>query len=242
MEILQTFFFRLPILASFLGGVLAFITPCILPLIPSYMSYISGTSLHNRENYSRPHTLRNALLFVSGFGIVFFLFGLAMINIIDNVLHYPIVRYLSGGLVILFGLHFLGVLPIKILYHTKQINLKKFEQNQILKAIAPFIFGVGFAAGWTPCTGPIVSSITLLASTNQHLAIFAIFAFVVGLALPFLLLAIFLEAGLSLLRNLKKQMRIIEILCGIFLVFVGILIILDEIYFLVAFIDNQLFS
>lgn len=240
METLQDIFFRLPILASFLGGVLAFVTPCILPLIPSYMSYISGSSLHDVSSYSRVRTLRNACLFVFGFSLVFFMFGLAMINVIDNVLHYPIVRYISGSLVILFGLHFLGILPIKLLYHTKQLNLSRLENNKTLKIIAPFIFGVSFAAGWTPCTGPIVSSIVFLASTNQSLAVLAILAFVSGLALPFLLLAIFLESGLSLLRNLKKQMRVIEIICGIFLIFVGILIMIDEVYLLVGFLDENL--
>lgn len=238
MEFLQEVFFRLPLIASFLGGIFTFLTPCILPLIPSYMSYISGVSIQDKENYSRARTFQKALLFVLGFSLVFFLFGLAMMNLIDNFLNYPIVRYLSGGLVILFGLHFLGLLKIKILYQTKKLDLQKWEKHRILKNLAPFIFGLGFAAGWTPCTGPIVSSITLLASTNQELAVLAIAAFILGLALPFLALALFLEAGLGLLRRLKKQLRVIEILCGVFLIGVGILIMMDEIYLLVGFIEN----
>ncbi len=224
MESLQKIFFDLPVLISFFGGILSFLTPCILPLIPSYMSYISGVGLHDMHNHSRLHILRSAILFVSGFSLIFFLLFLAMINVIDNFFNYAIVRYLSGGLVILFGLHFLGIFKLQILNQTKQLNVKKLEEYKFLKLIAPFIIGVGFAAGWTPCTGPIVSSIGLLASSNPSLAIVSSLAFIIGLSLPFLLLAIFLEKGLYIIRKLKKQMRIIEILCGIFLIIIGLLI------------------
>ena len=224
MESLQKFFFDLPILISFLGGVLSFLTPCILPLIPSYMSYISGASLSEIHMHSRLHVFRSALLFVLGFSCVFFLLFLAMINVIDNFFNYDFVRYIAGGIIILFGLHFLRIFEIKIFNNIKKLDLQKLENNRFLKIIAPFIIGVGFAAGWSPCTGPIVSSIALLASTNQHLAIFAALAFIIGLATPFLLLALFLQKGFNLLKKLKKQMRLIELICGIFLIFVGILV------------------
>lgn len=226
MEFLQNIFFKLPILASFLGGILSFLTPCILPLIPSYMSYISGSSI-NENNYKRFHTFRCACLFVAGFSIVFFLLFLAMINIIQNVFNYGAVRYISGGIIILFGVHFLGIFRINILNKTAKLRLEKLENNKFLKYIAPFIIGVGFAAGWTPCTGPIVSSIALLASMNEGLAIFSSLSFIIGLALPFLLLALFVQKGLNLIRKLKKQMQIIEIFCGLFLIGIGILIIFD---------------
>ncbi len=228
MEFLQKIFLDLPVLASFLGGILNFLAPCILPLIPSYMSYISGAGLNDLGNYSRFNMLRNAILFVSGFSLVFFLLFLAMINIIDNFFNYLFVRYISGGLVVIFGLHFLGIFRISLLYRTKQLNLQKLEQHKILKIVAPFIIGVGFAAGWTPCTGPIVSSIALLASANQDLAIVSSFAFIAGLSLPFILLALFLERGLNLIRKAKKQMEIIEKICGLFLIFIGILIIIGN--------------
>ncbi|RDU67077.1 cytochrome C biogenesis protein CcdA [Helicobacter didelphidarum] len=226
MESLQQIFFELPILASFIGGILNFLTPCILPLIPSYMSYISGSSLES-QHYSRVQTLRSALLFILGFSFIFFLLFLAMINIIENFFSYKIVHYVAGGIIVAFGLHFLGIFRINILNYSKQVNLKKFEEHRLLKSIAPFIVGVGFAAGWSPCTGPIVSSIGLLASSNQNLAIFSSLAFIVGLSLPFLLLALFLERGLNIVRKLKKQMRIIEIISGIFLIVIGISIALD---------------
>ncbi len=232
MEFLQHLFFKLPILASFLGGILNFLAPCILPLIPSYMSYISGVGIHDATQYSRFHVLRSAILFILGFGLVFFLLFLAMFQIIDNFFNYPIVRYISGGIVILFGMHFLGIFRIKMLYTTKQLNLQKLEQSKILKIIAPFIVGVGFAAGWSPCSGPIISSIALLVSLNKGLAIYASLAFIVGLSLPFLLLAIFLERGLHLIRKAKKQMQLIEKICGIFLICIGILIIFGNTSFL----------
>lgn len=226
MESLQSAFFKLPLLISFLGGILSFISPCILPLIPSYMSYISGSSLSEMQTHSRAHILRVAGLFVLGFSLVFFLLFLAMINVIQNFLNYSFVKYISGGIIILFGLHFLGIFRINILNNTTRLNLSALENNRFLKIISPFIIGVGFAAGWSPCSGPIVSSIGLLASSNESLAIASSLAFIVGLALPFLLLALFLQRGLNIIKKLKKQMQIIEIICGIFLIFIGILIIL----------------
>lgn len=232
MEFLQKIFFELPILASFLGGILNFLAPCILPLIPSYMSYISGASINEISSYSRFRMLRSALLFIAGFGLVFFLLFLAMFQIIDNFFNYPLVRYISGGIIILFGIHFIGIFRIKMLYATKQLNLQKLEQNKILKVIYPFIIGVGFAAGWSPCSGPIISSIALLASMNEGLAVYASLAFIAGLSLPFLLLALFLERGMYLIRKAKKQMLLIEKICGIFLIGIGILIILGDTAFL----------
>lgn len=228
MEFLQETFFKLPLVASFLGGILNFLAPCILPLIPSYMSYISGSALHDEAKHSRFNMFRNALLFVAGFGLVFFLLFLAMFQIIGNFSGYPIVRYISGGIVIAFGIHFLGIFRIAMLNQTKQLNLQKLEQHKILKLIAPFLIGIGFAAGWSPCSGPIISSIALLASVNDGLAIWASLAFILGLSLPFLLLALFLERGLHLIRKAKKQMQIIEKICGVFLIGIGILIILGN--------------
>lgn len=231
MEYLQSAFFKLPILVSFIAGILSFLSPCILPLIPSYMSYISGAAIShsnvNMVSVSKFHIFRSALLFVVGFSLVFFLLFLAMINVIQNFFNYNFVRYISGGIIIIFGLHFLGIFQIKILNNTTKLNLQSLENSKFLKFIAPFIIGVGFAAGWTPCTGPIVSSIGLLAASNENLAITSSLAFIVGLSIPFLLLALFIQKGLNLIRKLKKQMRIIEKLCGIFLITIGFLVALD---------------
>ncbi|MWV61295.1 cytochrome C biogenesis protein CcdA [Helicobacter saguini] len=254
MESLQSAFFDLPIFISFLGGLLSFLSPCILPLIPSYMSYISGTAINNIESNNirnnetlsqkciesnntktsqvtiranRFYIFRSSLLFIAGFSLVFFLLFLAMINVIQNFFNYRFVNYISGGIIILFGLHFLGIFQLKILNNTTKLNLQKLESNRFLKIIAPFIIGVGFAAGWTPCTGPIVSSIGLLAASSESLAIISSLSFIVGLAVPFLILALFIEKGLNFVRKLKKQMHVIEKTCGFFLIIVGILVACD---------------
>lgn len=234
---LEQLFTKLPILASFMGGLITFLSPCILPLIPSYMSYISGSSLSDVKNYSKTNTLLNAILFILGFSIVFFLFGLAMVNIIDNVFNYSFVRYISGGIVIIFGLHFLGLFRINLLYNTKKLNLERFEKNKYLSFLSPFIFGLGFAAGCTPCTGPIISSISFLAASNQAIAIICLVFFILGLGIPFLLLALFLEKGLAFVRKIKKYMRVIEVVSGVFLIFIGVLIIFGQINFIVEFLE-----
>ncbi|WP_257842476.1 cytochrome c biogenesis protein CcdA [Helicobacter sp. 11S02629-2] len=237
-QVLSQMFEHLPVLASFLGGILMFLSPCILPLIPSYMSYISGVGLSDTKHYSHKKTLTSAILFVIGFSIVFFFLGLAMINLFENIFSYHIVRYISGAIVILFGLHFLGLFKFKFLYKTKQLNLSKLENNKALHIIMPLIFGIGFAAGWTPCTGPIIAAITFLAAANQAVAIVSLVAFIIGLAIPFLVLALFLDKGLQVVRRLKTYMKVIEIVAAIFLIVVGILIILGKIEVLVALIEE----
>lgn len=235
---LVVFFQQLPIIASFLGGILTFVSPCILPLIPSYMSYISGVGLKDTKNYDRKRVLFSAFLFTLGFSIVFFLFGLAMANLIENFFNYTIVRYISGGIVILFGLHFLGIFKFNFLYKTKHLNLEKLEKNKSLKLFSPLIFGIGFAAGWTPCTGPIISAIGFLAAANESLAVFSLLSFVIGLAIPFLVLALFLDSGLKFIRKIKRYMKTIEVISGLFLITVGILIMTGEINNLIDFIEQ----
>lgn len=231
-------FNSLPILASFLGGIITFLSPCILPIIPTYMFYMSGSSLSNMENYSRAKTLKNAFLFVFGFSLVFFLLGLAMIGVLHNYFNEPIVRYISGGIVILLGLHFLGLFKLAFLYKTKKLDISRLENIKFLSSIMPFIIGFGFAAGWTPCTGPIIASITMLASVNTSMSVVLLALFNIGLALPFILLAVFLEQGLKLLKKIKKYMKAIEIVSGVFLILVGILIALGAVNNLVTYLQN----
>ncbi len=227
MDYLQNAFFDLPVLVSFLGGLLTFFTPCILPLIPSYMSYISGVGIGQMKYHSKAKMLQSSFLFVLGFSSIFFLLFLATFNIIGNFFSNHYVKWVSGFIVIVFGLHFLGVLKIAIFNKIKKLDTTRLEGNRFLKVIAPFLIGVGFAAGWTPCTGPIVSSMALLASTNQNLALMSSISFIVGLSIPFLLLSVFLTQGLAFIGRLKKQMRIIEIFCGIFLILVGLAIMFN---------------
>ena len=214
-------FFKAPLIASFLAGILSFLSPCILPLIPAYMSYISGATLDELKNgkLNRSIIFAKSLAFVLGFSMVFMVVGMALQSVI-HLVRSPIVQYICGGVVIVFGLHFLGVFRLKWLYTTKRFD---FEWKAF-KCIAPFVLGMSFALGWTPCTGPVFGAIVLAGGANAQYGSFLLGLYTFGLALPFLILSFVLERGLEVLGRFRKYMRVIEIISGILLIIIGVLI------------------
>lgn len=155
--------------------------------------------------------------FVLGFSLVFILAGVALRSVFF-VLDSALLEILAGVVVLIFGLHFLGVFHLKWLYASKKFQLK--ATHPALKILAPFVLGVSFALGWSPCTGPIFGAIALMASTStQGFALLCLYA--LGFALPFLVLAFALERGFELIDRFKPHLRKVEILSGILLVCVG---------------------
>ena len=220
-------FEKLPYSISFLAGILTFLSPCVLPLIPPYMSYISGISIQELQNKSLKNKIiifQKALLFVLGFSIVFILIGISFNTLLGRILGNQIINYIAGGIIILFGIHFLGIIRFKILYKTKKLDSSKLENIKILKFISPFILGVVFALGWSPCVGPILSSIMVLSSTDKAGALGFMIVYASGLALPFLLTAFAIEKCFRLFDKIKKYARIIEISSGILLITIGVII------------------
>lgn len=210
-----------PFLASFLGGILTFLSPCILPLLPAYFSYISGLSIQELKEKNSSHLipiLTKCLIFIIGFSLVFILLGLFLNSTIGMLLNQPIMRYIAGGIICLFGLHFLGILKIHALYRTKKFDFKGQS------FLSPFLLGVSFSLGWSPCVGPILASIFALSFTQKSYSLFLILFYCLGLAIPFLLTSLFLSSGLKVLKNLSPHLRKIEILSGILLLIVGMLI------------------
>ncbi|WP_121756746.1 cytochrome c biogenesis protein CcdA [Helicobacter felis] len=224
---LLSIFDQTPLLTSFLAGLLAFLSPCVLPLIPAYLSYISQRSLEDIKSGSvnRFGVLLNAGFFVLGFGLVFWILGASMAKILHNFLGNLWVRVGAGLIVLLFGLHFLGVLRWSFLYSSKTLNFTLAPKNPILRHCLPFILGMCFALGWTPCIGPIFTSIVLLSGAEQVFGLTLLGVFIVGFALPWLLVAFMLEKSLGLLKNLKKHGRRVEIVAGVVLVMMGALIL-----------------
>lgn len=218
-----------PILASFFAGVLTFISPCVLPLIPAYIAFITGFSLdklNETKNISR--IFFHSLIFVSGFSFVFVLLGLSATYIgslfSDNI---NVLRWIGGIVIIIFGLHLTGIFKIKILY--KQISFTKTAGKRI-NYIGVFLIGCAFAVGWTPCVGPILSSILILASTQGKMADGAVLLvfYSFGLGIPFILTALFINKFVSLFNSIKKYYAVIEIITGLLLILVGILVITDS--------------
>lgn len=220
-------FEKLPYSISFLAGILTFLSPCILPLIPPYMSYISGISIEEIQNKSIKNKItifNKALLFVAGFSLIFILIGISFNTILSRILGNSIFNYIAGGIIVLFGIHFLGIIKFNILYKTKRFDSKKLENNKFLKYISPFILGVGFALGWSPCVGPILSSIMVLSSTDRTSGLSFMIVYAAGLAIPFLLTALAVERFFKMFDKIKQYLRTIEIISGLLLIAIGIVI------------------
>ena len=217
---------NLPYLAAFLAGILTFLSPCILPLIPPYMSYISGVSIAELGAQNRLMIFWRALFFVCGFSLIFILLGISFNSLLGRFLSNPITNYIAGGIIIIFGLHFLGIFRLNILYATKRLNIAKFaESSAILRLFAPFILGIGFALGWSPCVGPILASIIALNSISIHSGIYLLIIYALGLGVPFLLTALLIERIFRVFERFKRYYRAIEIASGILLILIGVAII-----------------
>lgn len=214
---------------AFLAGMASFLSPCVMPLIPSYISYITGISFTNlREGLDRSTIRRvtfiNSLSFILGFSTVFILLG-AGSSFMGSLLtrFQDIIRIVGGILIIIFGLFIAGIINIRFLMREKTIEVKKKPAG----VIGSFLIGMAFAAGWTPCIGPILGSILLYASAKgsapygmQLLAIYSL-----GMGLPFLISSMAINTFLSYSRKIQRYMRIITILSGLILIAFGILLI-----------------
>lgn len=224
---------QLPYSVALLAGILTFLSPCILPLIPAYMSYISGMSLEELKNHSiktRIYIFQKSLLFIAGFSTIFVIMGISFNTIVSTILSNSITNYIAGGIIVIFGIHFLGIIRFRLLYASKQMqfNYKISKENTlalIIKFLSPFILGVGFALGWTPCVGPILSSIMILSTTDKTGGLSLMIVYAIGLAIPFLLTALAIERLFSILSKIKKYARVIEIINGIILIAIGFAVI-----------------
>lgn len=229
----STIFVSAPLIASFLAGILTFLSPCILPLIPAYISYISGISLEDiRANlpHHRLHIVLKTLSFILGFCSVFVILGIFFGSVVGQWLSSAIFSYIAGGIVIVFGLHFLGIFRIQILYKVSpKLSFARLESMPMMAWVwtflAPFLLGVSFSACWTPCAGPILGAILALSMSKGNMALWYMLSYAGGLGLAFLLTSLLIERALELFARLRAFMRVIEIACGVLLIGIGVLII-----------------
>ncbi|QOX79311.1 cytochrome c biogenesis protein CcdA [Trichlorobacter lovleyi] len=215
-------------IGAFVAGLLSFLSPCVLPLIPSYITYITGLSFSDLDAEHPTHVVRrktmlHSLAFVSGFTVVFVLLG-ASATYIGSFLqqHMELVRKLGGILIVVFGIHVTGLVPLKWLLGEKRVSLK----NKPAGFLGSFLVGLAFAAGWTPCIGPILASILMIAATEEKVAhgIVLLLLYSIGLGIPFLLSSLALHRFITVFNRFKKHIRLFEIITGFFLVIVGVLI------------------
>ncbi|MDD3538907.1 MAG: cytochrome c biogenesis CcdA family protein [Candidatus Caldatribacteriota bacterium] len=224
--------------AAFIAGLLSFLSPCILPLVPGYIAFISGISLeelknqHNKNNQSTYRVLIGALFFILGFSLVFTLLGASATFLGNFIQEYSVWFKRVGGIVIIiFGLYMLGVVNIPFLSYQKKINI---DQNLSFHLVlTPFLIGFSFAFGWTPCIGPILAAILVYAGTQEtvSMGIKLLLFYSAGLAIPFLFTALAVNQFYKWFEKIKKYFRIIELVGGLLLIILGIFIISDSLVF-----------
>ena len=210
---------------AFGAGLISFLSPCVLPLIPGYISYISGSSI-NELIEKKNINLIPIILFTIGFSIVFIIFGTASTFLGKIFLQNSIELRIAAGLVIiLFSLHIIGIINLKFLNFEKRIETK--TNNNFY---SPILIGMAFAFGWTPCIGPILGSILVLAATEENLTrgILLLFFYSFGLAIPFILSGYLIQKFLIFSKNFKKNIHLVSKGGGIVLLITGILILTNQ--------------
>ncbi|UCH91327.1 MAG: cytochrome c biogenesis protein CcdA [Nitrospirota bacterium] len=235
---------QITLFAAFSAGLLSFISPCVLPLVPSYLSYITGLSVENlakveeRERF-KSAILLNALLFIAGFSTVFIAFG-ASASLIGQVLYeyQDIIRKIGGVLIIIFGLYLLGILKLNIFMTERR--LMTFESRPV-GYLGSFLIGTAFAAGWTPCVGPVLGTILAYASTTESMSggVMLLSAYSFGLGLPFFLTAFGMDTFLSYFKSMRTYLGGVSFVSGGLLILVGIMIFTDSVTLFTSFLERN---
>lgn len=210
------------LMIAFAGGVLSFLSPCVLPIVPPYLAYMGGVSMQEMTSGAqRRRTIVPALFFVMGLSTVFLILGFTASTMGNLFLqNAELFGQIAGAVVIVFGLHFLGVFRIPFLMREARID----AGDQGGSAFGAYVLGLAFAFGWTPCIGPVLGAILSMAATEADamrgtlmLGIYAL-----GLGLPFLLAAIFVQRSMTIMNRIKRHMGIIEKVMGGLLLLVGL--------------------
>ncbi len=220
------------LVAAFIAGLLSFLSPCVLPLIPAYISFIAGVSIEELTSEGNKPGLVfgavfNSLFFVLGFSLVFIILGASASTLGKFFLgRLQLFSKLAGVVIILFGLHLCHLLPLKFLYYEKKLHLEKKPAG----LLGSFLVGTAFAFGWTPCIGPILAGILAYAGTQETMyqGISLLAAYSLGLGLPFILTALSINAFLVFFDKIKKYFTYIEKASGVLLILVGLLILSDN--------------
>ena len=225
----------LQLLIAFSAGLISFLSPCVLPLIPGYISYVSGSSFN--ELIEKKNTnLIPIILFTVGFSIVFIIFGAASTFLGQLLLQNSFeLRIAAGVIIIIFSLQIIGVINLKFLNYEKRI-----QTNNNKNIFSPIILGAAFGFGWTPCIGPILGSILVLAATEESVnkGILLLFFYSLGLAIPFILSGYLIQKFLIFSKNFKKNINLVSKIGGIVLLITGVLIVTNQLQILGYYILN----
>ncbi|GJL62507.1 MAG: cytochrome C biogenesis protein CcdA [Nitrospirales bacterium] len=237
-------FNQVSILAAFSAGFLSFISPCVLPLVPSYLSYITGLSVEELSNVQERERFRkvimvNSLLFIAGFSSVFIAFG-ASASFAGQMLYQyqDLIRKIGGVLIAVFGLYLMGILKLSFLMTERK--LLHFEKRP-LGYIGSFLVGTAFAAGWTPCVGPVLGGILAYASTTESMqdGIVLLTSYSVGLGLPFFLTAFGVDSFLTHFKKVRHYLGAISMVSGVLMVTIGVMLYINSVTMITSFLDRH---
>ncbi len=214
----------IPLTIAFLAGILSFLSPCVLPIVPGFISYIVGKSFADIQNSTKVSTLKlllDILLFVVGFSLVFIIMGASIDFLSDIFFDYKRqLNFVSGILIIILGLYFIGIIKIRFLDFERKLKLKGFQNNFIF----PFLIGIAFAFGWSPCIGPILGSVLAIAINDSVNGVILLSFYSMGLAAPFIVVGLMMSKIITLTSFLNKYIRYFQFFTGIILVITGVLI------------------
>ena len=228
----------LNLVIAFGAGLISFLSPCVLPLIPGYISYISGESLGDIVEKQKKIILKT-VLFTLGFSLVFIGFG-ATASLIGNLLleYSNVLRIIAGIIITIFSLQLIGILNLNFLNREKRFQTKNYSNNLFF----PVVVGAAFGFGWTPCIGPVLGSILTLAAVESSIGkgVLLLSFYSLGLAIPFILSGYGISKFLEFSKNFKKNIRMVSIIGGIILLITGILIITNQLQTLGFFILEAL--
>ncbi len=229
--------------SSFIAGLLAFVSPCVLPLVPVYIGMMSSRAIYKNKNIGlseRLYLFINSLFFVLGFSIVFIALG-STATLIGRALedYSSIISRIGGGILIIFGLHYMGLFKIKFLNFEKRFNMPGSIRSGFAGS---FIFGIIFSFGWIPCVGLILSGILLLASKLDTLTggILLLGVFSLGLGIPFILASIFISFFSKFIKRLNRHLNLVSIISGVFIVLLGIVFITDSMIRVIGYLSRYI--
>jgi cytochrome c-type biogenesis protein len=226
------------LLLAFGAGLLSFISPCTLPVYPGFLSYVTGVSvqdLKDKKGILQKSAISHALLFLLGFSIIFMALG-ASTTLLSNlfVQYGDLIRRVGGILIVVFGLMVIGVFKPEFLMQEKKVTFR----NRPTGYLGSVLIGMGFAAGWTPCTGPILAAVIAMGVANPGQGLFYMTAYILGFAIPFIILAFFIGR----LNWFRKNSYVITKIGGVLMIVMGIFLFFNWMTRLTSFLVNHVFG
>jgi cytochrome c-type biogenesis protein len=228
------------ILIAIVAGLGSFVAPCILPMIPAFLAYISGTTIAELGSkngsiisINRTGIILNTIFFVFGFSVVFSALGVLINSVLSsasgNILQS--LNYIGGMIIIAFGVFLLLSTKIRSLNVEKKFFPKRNKSSYPLS----FVFGLAFAAGWTPCVGPILGTILTLAATTPSVSFHLLLAYSLGLGIPFILMGVFFSRSTKVIQAMSKHLKYYNLILGGFIIFLGILVFTNQLAYIANF-------